>query len=67
MVWVRLNILFISELFFPHGSGGQLTTYLYADLLSKAGCNVVVVTNRFAGELEVSKSENLIVYRLPLI
>jgi len=56
----------LSELFYPHGSGGELATYLYAELLRKAGVNVVVVTNRFAGEPEISKSENLIVYRLPL-
>jgi glycosyltransferase involved in cell wall biosynthesis len=56
----------LSELFYPHGSGGELATYLYAELLRKAGINVVVVTNRFSGEPEVSRSENLIVYRLPL-
>jgi len=57
----------LSELFYPHGSGGELATYLYAELLRKAGINVVVVTNRFSGEPEVSRSENLIVYRLPLL
>jgi glycosyltransferase involved in cell wall biosynthesis len=56
----------LSELFYPHGSGGELATYLYAELLRKTGINVVVVTNRFSGEPEVSRSENLIVYRLPL-
>jgi len=62
-----MNILFLSELFYPHGSGGELATYLYAKLLSKADFNVIVVTNRFAGEKEVSKEGNLIVYRLPLL
>jgi glycosyltransferase involved in cell wall biosynthesis len=61
-----MNILFLSELFYPHGSGGELATYLYAKLLSEAGVCVVVVTNRFAGESEVLKSGNLTVYRLPL-
>ena len=61
-----MNILFLSELFYPHGGGAELATYLYAKLLTEAGFNVVVVTNRFTGELEVSKSKNLIVYRLPL-
>jgi len=56
----------LSELFYPHGSGGELATYLYVELLRKARINVVVVTNRFVGEPEVSRSENLIVYRLPL-
>lgn len=61
-----MNILVLSELFYPHGSGGELATYLYSRLLSKSGFNVVVVTNRFSSEPEVSRSENLIVYRLPL-
>lgn len=62
-----MNILFLSELFYPHGGGAELATYLYAKLLSrKAGFNIAVVTNRFDGETEVSKSENLTVYRLPL-
>jgi hypothetical protein len=54
----KVNILFLSELFYPHGSGGELATYLYAKLLSEAGINVIVITNRFAGEPDVSKKEN---------
>ena len=61
-----MKVLFLSELFYPHGGGAELATYLYAKLLSETGLNVVVVTNRFAGESEVSKSKNLTVYRLPL-
>jgi len=61
-----MNVLFLSELFHPHGSGAELATYIYAKLLSEADFNVVVVTNRFAGESEFSKSGNLMVYRLPL-
>jgi len=54
-------------LFYPHGSGGELATYLYARLLSEAGINVIVITNRFAGEPDVSKNGKLTVYRLPLL
>jgi len=61
-----LNVLFLSELFYPHGGGAELATYLYAKLLSEAGVNVVVVTNRFAGELETFKRKNLLIYRVPL-
>jgi len=61
-----VNILFLSELFYPHGGGAELATYLYANLLSEAGFNIIVVTNRFIGELGVSRSKNLTVYRLPL-
>jgi len=62
----KMNTLFLSELFYPHGSGGDLATYLYAKLLNEAGVNVIVVTNRFAGEPNFSKMGNLTVYRLPL-
>lgn len=61
-----MNILFLSELFYPHGGGAELATYLYAKLLSSAGFNVVVVTNRFSGEPEFSNSGGFAVYRLPL-
>ena len=61
-----MKILFLSELFYPHGGGAELATYLYAKLLSSAGFSVVVVTNRFSGEPEFSNSEGFRVYRLPL-
>jgi len=62
-----LNILFLSELFYPHGGGAELATYLYAKLLAEAKFNVVVVTNRFSGEPEFSPGEGFVVYRLPLL
>lgn len=62
-----MNILFLSELFYPHGSGAELATYLYARNLSNEGINVCIVTNRFNGEPSVCKQGNLIVYRLPLL
>jgi len=61
-----MNILFLSELFFPHGSGAELATFLYARLLSRVGFKIVVVTNRFASEPEITKTGNLVVQRLPL-
>ena len=60
-----MNILFLSELFYPNGGGAELATYLYAKLLSESGFNIVVVTNKFVGESEVSKNGNMTVYRLP--
>lgn len=50
----------------PHGRGAELATRLYAKLLTEAGFGVIMVTNKFAGELDVSKNRNLIVYRLSL-
>lgn len=47
---LEVNVLFLSELYYPHGGGAELATYLYAKLLSEEGFNVVVVTSRFAGE-----------------
>ena len=61
-----MNILFLSELFYPHGGGAELATHLYAKLLSEAGFNVIVVTNKFNGEPDISRSRNMVVYRLPL-
>jgi hypothetical protein len=61
-----VKILFLSELFYPYGGGAELATYLYAKLLSRAGFNVVVVTNRFSGEPDFSNNEGFAVYRLPL-
>ncbi len=61
-----MNILFLSELFYPHGGGAELATYLYARLLSEEGFHVVVLTNRFGEEPEISKERRLTVYRLPL-
>lgn len=63
---MRLNVLFLSELLHPHGSGAELATYLYAKILSEMEVNVVLVTNRFGKEPEVSKKGNLTVYRLHL-
>jgi glycosyltransferase involved in cell wall biosynthesis len=62
-----LNVLMLSELFYPHGGGAEYATFLYAKLLSQAGFNIIVVTNRFSGESKVSRDERLTVYRLPLL
>lgn len=61
-----MNVLFLSELFYPHGSGAELATYLYADLLSKSDFNIRVVTNKFVGEEAFSKTGHLEIYRLPM-
>ncbi len=62
-----MNFLFLSELFYPHGGGAELATYLYAKLLSKENNKVIVVTNRFSGETRTSEINGFIVHRLPLI
>jgi glycosyltransferase involved in cell wall biosynthesis len=62
-----MNILVLSELFHPHGSGAELATFLYADMLSRTDCNVKVVTNRFGDEPSSSKIGSLEIYRIPLL
>lgn len=61
-----MNILFLSELFYPHGGGAELATFLYAKLLNEKGFNVTVVTNKFQGEEDVQKDGRLLVYRVEL-
>jgi len=61
-----LNILFLSELLYPHGGGAELATSLYAKLLTEQGINVRIVTNLFPYEKERTKSGNLEIYRLRL-
>ena len=62
-----MRVLFLSEMFYPHGGGAEFATYLYAKLLTKAGLDVIVVTNRFPNEPDVEKNEGFIIYRLPLL
>jgi glycosyltransferase involved in cell wall biosynthesis len=61
-----VNILFLSEQFFPHGGGAEWATYKYATMLSENGYNVTVVTNRFSTEPSFSKDKKMAIYRIPL-
>lgn len=62
-----MNILFLSELFYPHGGGAELATHLYASLLSQSDTNVKVITNLFGGEKERSRSGKMEIIRIPLL
>jgi glycosyltransferase involved in cell wall biosynthesis len=62
-----MNVLFLSELFYPHGGGAEYATFLYSRLLSQAGFNVRVITHSFNGEPRFSKDGRLTVYRFPLL
>ncbi len=61
-----MNILFLSEQFYPHGSGAELATYLYAKLLGQRGFKVRIVTNKYVNEPFFSQDEQMSTYRLPL-
>ncbi len=59
-----MNILALSEVIYPHGSGAELATYRWAKILACSGYNVRVVTNRFPGEPEKSQDGNLQIIRM---
>ena len=61
-----MKVLFLSENFYPHGSGAELATYLYGRLMAKEDVNVKVLTNRFLGDSSFSEAGSLQIYRLPL-
>ena len=49
-VVVSMRILFLSELFYPHGGGAEFATYLISKKLAEAGHQIRVITNRFRDE-----------------
>lgn len=61
-----MNILFLSELFYPHGGGAEFATYLYAKFLRESGFRVSVVTNKFDGEKDFESDNGITIYRLRL-
>lgn len=61
-----MNVLFLSELLYPHAGGAELATYLYAKLLSENGINVKVVTNLFPSEKEITRLGKMEIFRLHL-
>lgn len=61
-----MQILFFSEIYYPHGSGGELATHLYAKLLASNGFKVLIITNKFSGESSVSRDGNLTILRFHL-
>ena len=63
-----MNVLFLSELFYPHGGGAELATYLYANILANKNFNIIVVTNNnTTTNTIISKKDNLVIYRLNLL
>lgn len=62
-----MRIIVFSELFYPHGGGAELATWLYAKMLSESeDANLTVVTRQFHNEPQTERiNKNLIVYRIP--
>jgi len=62
-----MRILIFSELFYPHGGGAELATWLYSKLLAEKGFEITIVTKHFPGEpLIESVSSGIRIYRLPM-
>ncbi len=61
-----MNVLFLSEQYYPFGSGAEVATSLYAELLGQKGFDVAVVTNSFSETRKVVKEKNVTVHYLPL-
>ena len=62
-----MKVLIFSELFYPHGSGAELATWLYSKLLAQEGFQVTVITKQFPGEASVESVDwGIRIYRLPL-
>lgn len=54
-------------MFYPHGSGAELATWLYSKLLAEEGFKVTVITKQFPGELQVEQvNSELLIYRIPM-
>jgi glycosyltransferase involved in cell wall biosynthesis len=62
-----MKILFLSELFYPHGGGAEYASFLIAKILAGAGHQVRVVTNIFTDEPEKSLEEGITVIRKNLL
>ncbi|MCR8501755.1 MAG: glycosyltransferase family 4 protein [Candidatus Korarchaeota archaeon] len=45
-----MKIAIFSELFYPHGGGAELATWLYAKLLAERGFDLYVITSKFPNE-----------------
>jgi len=60
-----LNILVLSELFWPEGSGGELATYIFSKMLSKYGFNVNVITLSRNADFLIKKVGNMYIYSIP--
>ncbi|MEM3546194.1 MAG: glycosyltransferase family 4 protein [Candidatus Bathyarchaeia archaeon] len=62
-----MRIVIFSELFYPHGGGAELATWLYSKLLVEKGFEVTVVTRQFPGEASVEfLSNGMKIFRVPM-
>ncbi|MEM1646306.1 MAG: glycosyltransferase family 4 protein [Ignisphaera sp.] len=62
-----MNILIFSELYYPHGGGAELATWLYSKMLAEKGFKIIIVTRQFPGEPSLEFINNsLEIIRIPM-
>jgi glycosyltransferase involved in cell wall biosynthesis len=62
-----MRILIFSELFYPHGGGAELATWLYSKLLAKEGFKITVVTTRFPSDPQYELLvDGVEIFRVPM-
>lgn len=50
-----MRILILSELFYPHGGGAELATWLYTKALANEGFDITILTSRLRNEKRIEK------------
>jgi glycosyltransferase involved in cell wall biosynthesis len=62
-----MRLLIFSKLFYPHGGGAELATWLYSKLLANEGFEVTIVTKQFPNEPSVeSLCDRIAIFRIPM-
>lgn len=62
-----MRILIFSELFYPHGGGAELATWLYSKLLAEKGFEITIVTRQFPNEPSAELLNGRItIFRIPM-
>ena len=62
-----MNVLIFSKLFYPHGSGAELATWLHSKLLAQNGFKIAVITKQFPNEPSTElPAENISIHRIPM-
>jgi glycosyltransferase involved in cell wall biosynthesis len=64
---LRMRLLVLSKLFYPHGGGAELATWLYSKLLAEKGLEITVITQQFPGEPSAEMLlRRIAVFRMPM-
>jgi glycosyltransferase involved in cell wall biosynthesis len=61
-----MRVVFLSELYPPHGKGAQIATKRAAEKLASLGISVDIITNKFNGEKDEEHVNNVRIHRRKL-